>query len=91
MSDVEITANKNTSLTEFPFVTSGCALVRARLTTRGFDNRALRGRVAEVIADSLQKPADASVELRCARVRLCDRFPLYGPVQSRPRWSDPIP
>ncbi|APD48188.1 MULTISPECIES: serine hydroxymethyltransferase [Synechococcaceae] len=82
MSDVNITANKNTVPfdPESPFVTSGLRIGSAALTTRGFDTEAFE-EVAEVIADRLQKPADAVVELRCReRVKaLCDRSPLYGP------------
>jgi len=61
-------------------VTSGLRIGSAALTTRGFDTEAFE-EVAEVIADRLQKPADAVVELRCReRVKaLCDRSPLYGP------------
>ncbi|MCT0204080.1 serine hydroxymethyltransferase [Synechococcus sp. CS-602] len=82
MSDVNITANKNTVPfdPESPFVTSGLRIGSAALTTRGFDTEAFE-EVADVIADRLQKPTDAVVELRCReRVKaLCDRFPLYGP------------
>ncbi|NQV11658.1 MAG: serine hydroxymethyltransferase, partial [Cyanobacteria bacterium] len=82
VSDVNITANKNTVPfdPESPFVTSGLRIGSAALTTRGFDTEAFE-EVAEVIADRLQKPTDAVVELRCReRVKaLCARFPLYGP------------
>lgn len=82
MSDVNITANKNTVPfdPESPFVTSGLRIGSAALTTRGFDTEAFE-EVADVIADRLQKPTDAVVELRCReRVKaLCDRSPLYGP------------
>jgi glycine hydroxymethyltransferase len=81
VSDVHITANKNTVPfdPESPFVTSGLRLGTAACTTRGFDADAFR-EVADVIADRLLSPDDAGVEQRCRdRVAdLCARFPLYG-------------
>ncbi|WP_115119957.1 serine hydroxymethyltransferase [Synechococcus sp. UW105] len=80
VSDVNITANKNTVPfdPESPFVTSGLRLGTAALTTRGFDADAF-AEVADVIADRLLNPEDDAVQSRC-RVRvldLCRRFPLY--------------
>ncbi len=62
VSDVNITANKNTVPfdPESPFVTSGLRLGTAALTTRGFDEEAFR-EVADVIADRLLKPQDESI------------------------------
>ncbi|MFL0740601.1 MAG: serine hydroxymethyltransferase [Prochlorococcus sp.] len=81
VSDVNITANKNTVPfdPESPFVTSGLRLGTAALTTRGFDEEAFR-EVADVIADRLLKPEDDAVKAQCfERVRqLCRRFPLYS-------------
>lgn len=81
LSDVNITANKNTVPfdPESPFVTSGLRLGTAALTTRGFDEAAFQD-VAEVIANRLLQRDDSVVELQCReRVRaLCERFPLYG-------------
>ena len=81
VSDVHITANKNTVPfdPESPFVTSGLRLGTAACTTRGFDEAAFR-EVADVIADRLLNPEDATIEERCrTRVAtLCSRFPLYG-------------
>jgi len=81
VSDVHITANKNTVPfdPESPFVTSGLRLGTAALTTRGFDTAAFR-EVADVIADRLHQPEDDAVQQRClARVEaLCARFPLYA-------------
>ena len=81
VSDVNITANKNTVPfdPESPFVTSGLRLGTAALTTRGFDEEAFR-EVADVIADRLLKPEDDAVKEQCfERVRqLCRRFPLYS-------------
>ena len=81
VSDVHITANKNTVPfdPESPFVTSGLRLGTAALTTRGFDAAAFR-EVADVIADRLLNPEDDAIQARClARVAsLCSRFPLYA-------------
>jgi glycine hydroxymethyltransferase len=81
VSDVHITANKNTVPfdPESPFVTSGLRLGSAALTTRGFDTAAFV-EVADVIADRLQHPEDAAIELRCRErvAALVARFPLYG-------------
>ena len=80
VSDVHITANKNTVPfdPESPFVTSGLRLGTAALTTRGFDAEAFR-EVADVIADRLLNPEDDAIQQRClSRVEvLCSRFPLY--------------
>jgi len=81
VSDVHITANKNTVPfdPESPFVTSGLRLGTAACTTRGFDEAAFR-EVADVIADRLLNPEDSDIEESCrTRVAaLCSRFPLYG-------------
>jgi len=81
VSDVHITANKNTVPfdPQSPFVTSGLRLGTAACTTRGFDEAAFR-EVADVIADRLLNPEDAAIEQRCRdRVAaLCERFPLYA-------------
>ena len=83
VSDVHITANKNTVPfdPESPFVTSGLRLGTAALTTRGFDEQAFH-EVADVIADRLLNPADDAIQARCLeRVSdLCERFPLYAPA-----------
>ena len=81
VSDVHITANKNTVPfdPESPFVTSGLRLGTAALTTRGFDLAAFK-EVADVIADRLYHPEDDAIRQRCLeRVSpLCARFPLYA-------------
>ena len=81
VSDVHITANKNTVPfdPESPFVTSGLRLGTAALTTRGFDVDAFR-EVADVIADRLHHPEDDAIRQRCLeRVSiLCSRLPLYA-------------
>ncbi|MFO8237666.1 MAG: serine hydroxymethyltransferase [Prochlorococcaceae cyanobacterium] len=81
VSDVHITANKNTVPfdPESPFVTSGLRLGSAACTTRGFDQAAF-AEVADVIADRLLNPEDAAIEQRCRErvAALCERFPLYA-------------
>ena len=66
VSDVNITANKNTVPfdPESPFVTSGLRLGTAALTTRGFDTAAF-AEVADVITDRLLNPNDDAVQARC--------------------------
>jgi glycine hydroxymethyltransferase len=81
VSDVHITANKNTVPfdPQSPFVTSGLRLGTAAMTTRGFDEAAF-AEVADVIADRLLNPDDSAIEQRCRErvAALCQRFPLYG-------------
>jgi glycine hydroxymethyltransferase len=81
VSDVHITANKNTVPfdPQSPFVTSGLRLGTAACTTRGFDEAAFR-EVADVIADRLLNPEDAAIEQRCRErvAALCERFTLYA-------------
>jgi glycine hydroxymethyltransferase len=81
VSDVNITANKNTVPfdPQSPFVTSGLRLGTAACTTRGFDQGAFV-EVADVIADRLLNPEDDAIEQRCRErvADLCRRFPLYG-------------
>jgi glycine hydroxymethyltransferase len=80
VSDVHITANKNTVPfdPQSPFVTSGLRLGTAAMTTRGFDEAAFR-EVADVIADRLLNPEDGAIEQQCRErvAALCERFPLY--------------
>ena len=84
VSDVQITANKNTVPfdPQSPFVTSGLRLGTAACTSRGFDDAAFR-EVADVIADRLLNPEDATIEQRCRErvAALCERFPLYTPAR----------
>ncbi len=87
VSDVNITANKNTVPfdPESPFVTSGLRLGTAALTTRGFDEQAFT-EVADVIADRLLNPEDDAVQARCKQrvLDLCGRFPLYAAASTVP-------
>ena len=81
VSDVHITANKNTVPfdPESPFVTRGLRLGTAALTTRGFDAEAFR-EVGDVIADRLLNPEDDQIREQCLQrvSALCERFPLYA-------------
>lgn len=80
VSEVNITANKNTVPfdPESPFVTSGLRLGSPAMTTRGMGTTEFT-EIANIIADCLLSPEDASVLNDCrARVAsLCERFPLY--------------
>jgi len=81
VSDVKITANKNTVPfdPESPFVTSGLRLGSAALTTRGFDEQAFED-VGNIIADRLLNPNDDEIkEKSISKVsELCNKFPLYS-------------
>ncbi|ODR83053.1 serine hydroxymethyltransferase [Haladaptatus sp. W1] len=77
---VGIVVNKNTVPGESrsPMVTSGIRIGTPAVTTRGFDEEAMRT-VAETIADVLDAPDDEDV-LERARGdvnRLCQEFPIY--------------
>jgi len=80
VSDVNITANKNTVPfdTASPFVTSGLRLGAPAMTTRGLGAEEFK-EIADIIADRLLNPIDANIEARCLErvANLCDRFPLY--------------
>jgi glycine hydroxymethyltransferase len=85
VSEVNITANKNTVPfdPESPFVTSGLRLGSPAMTTRGMGTVEFT-EIANIIADRLLNPEDASVAADCrTRVaQLCDRFPLYPHLMS---------
>ena len=80
VSAVNITANKNTVPfdPESPFVTSGLRLGSPAMTTRGLGTVEFT-EIANIIADRLQNPEDATIETQCRQrvAVLCDRFPLY--------------
>ena len=80
VSDVHITANKNTVPfdPESPFVTSGLRLGSPAMTTRGM-GEAEFVEIANIIADRLLNPNDDATGENCLRrvAALCDRFPLY--------------
>jgi glycine hydroxymethyltransferase len=88
VSDVNITANKNTVPfdPESPFVTSGLRLGSPAMTTRGMGETEFV-EIANIIADRLLSPEDDTVAANC-RTRigtLCQKFPLY------PHLSMPVP
>ena len=88
VSGINITANKNTVPfdPESPFVTSGLRLGSPAMTTRGL-NTAEFVEIADIIADRLLDPEDATIAESCTRrvADLCARFPLY------PHLSIPVP
>jgi glycine hydroxymethyltransferase len=81
LGQAHITVNKNAipKDPQKPFVTSGIRIGSPAMTTRGFTEIEAE-RVAHLVADVLDAPADEAV---LARVRdevagLCRRFPVYG-------------
>ena len=81
VSDIKITANKNTVPfdPESPFVTSGLRLGSAALTTRGFNEQAFED-VGNIIADRLLNPNDEEIKENSIKKvsELCKKFPLYS-------------
>jgi glycine hydroxymethyltransferase len=88
VSDVRITANKNTVPfdPESPFVTSGLRLGSPAMTTRGM-GEAEFVEIANIISDRLLNPEDDAIANNCLRriATLCDKFPLY------PHLTMPVP
>jgi glycine hydroxymethyltransferase len=88
VSDVNITANKNTVPfdPESPFVTSGLRLGSPAMTTRGMGTTEFV-EIANIIADRLLNPEDDKIASNCIRriATLCEEFPLY------PHLSMPVP
>ena len=80
LEDVGITANKNTvpNDPQSPFVTSGIRLGAAAVTTRGFDENAMK-EVARIIATAIKNSDNENVlkSLREDSLALCKKFPLY--------------
>ncbi|MBO8165321.1 MAG: serine hydroxymethyltransferase [Brevibacillus sp.] len=80
LDEVNITTNKNTIPydPESPFVTSGIRMGTPAVTTRGFDEEAMK-EVAAIIALTLKNPEDQAKheEARQRVAALCSRFPLY--------------
>jgi glycine hydroxymethyltransferase len=76
-----ITVNKNAipNDPQKPAVTSGIRIGSPAMTTRGF-GRAEAARLAHLIADALDKPADeAHLQRVAADVKaMCAKFPVYG-------------
>ena len=88
MSEIHITANKNTVPfdPQSPFVTSGLRLGSPAMTTRGLGTTEFQ-EIANIIADRLLNPEDETTKHDCLRrvAALCDRFPLY------PHLNIPVP
>ena len=88
VSDVNITANKNTVPFDpaSPFVTSGLRLGAPAMTTRGM-GEAEFVEIANIIADRLLNPEDEQIATDCRHriATLCGKFPLY------PHLSMPVP
>ena len=82
VSDVNITANKNTVPfdPQSPFVTSGLRLGTAAMTTRGFNENAFI-KIADIIANILLNPEDSIIKKKAQEEikNLCIEFPLYAP------------
>lgn len=80
LDDVRVTVNKNAIPfdPEKPFVTSGLRMGTPAVTTRGFDEAAMR-EVAQIIALTLKNPDDKTAhdEARQRVGQLCDSYPLY--------------
>jgi glycine hydroxymethyltransferase len=80
LDEVNITTNKNTIPfdAESPFVTSGVRMGTPAVTTRGFDEEAMK-ELASIIALALKNPEDAAKhdEARQRVAALCQRFPMY--------------
>ena len=80
VSDVNITANKNTVPfdPESPFVTSGLRLGSPAMTTRGMGVKEFT-EIGNIIADRLLNPDSESVAQDCRQrvAALCESFPLY--------------
>ena len=81
LGQVHITVNKNAipNDPEKPMVTSGIRLGSPAMTTRGFGTHEAMV-TANLIADVLEKPADAAVaqSVRQKVAELTRRFPVYG-------------
>jgi glycine hydroxymethyltransferase len=86
VSDVNITANKNTVPFDpaSPFVTSGLRLGSPAMTSRGMGVAEFT-EIANIIADRLTNPESDVIASDCRdRVAaLCSRFPLYPHLNLR--------
>ena len=80
MSEINITANKNTVPfdPQSPFVTSGLRLGSPAMTSRGMGVKEFET-IGDIIADRLLNPTDESVADKCRAgvAALCAEFPLY--------------
>ncbi|WP_047150780.1 serine hydroxymethyltransferase [Aneurinibacillus tyrosinisolvens] len=84
LDEVGITTNKNTIPYDpaSPFVTSGVRLGTPAVTSRGFDEEAMK-EVAAIIALTLKNPEDQAKqeEARNRVAALCEKFPMYPGIQ----------
>ena len=79
LDEVYITANKNTVPGEkrSPFTTSGVRLGTPAVTTRGMKEPEMV-KIADMIADIIEKGEAAVEDVRARALELCKAFPLYG-------------
>ncbi|MCB1948878.1 serine hydroxymethyltransferase [Nitrosomonas sp.] len=81
LEHAHITVNKNAipNDPQKPFVTSGIRIGTPAMTTRGFKEIESE-QLANMIADVLEAPSDATVIARVAKEAkaLCAKFPVYG-------------
>ena len=81
LGQAHITVNKNSipNDPQKPFVTSGIRIGTPAMTTRGFTEIEAE-KVANLIADVLDQPADEAViaKVREKAAELCKKFPVYG-------------
>lgn len=84
LDEVNITTNKNTIPydEQSPFVTSGVRMGTPAVTSRGFDEEAMK-EVASIIALTLKNPEDQAKheEARQRVAALCQRFPMYAGLE----------
>lgn len=80
LEEVGITANKNTvpNDPQSPFVTSGIRLGTPAVTTRGFNEEAMK-EVANIISEAIKNSDNKEMlkELKDRSLALCKKFPLY--------------
>ena len=80
LEEVGITANKNTvpNDPQSPFVTSGIRLGTAAVTTRGFNEDAMK-KIANIISEAINNSDNKNklAELKEISANLCEEFPLY--------------
>ena len=79
LGEANITANKNTVPREkrSPFVTSGVRIGTPAVTTRGMKEPEMV-KIADMIADIIEKGEAAVEDVRARALELCKAFPLYG-------------
>jgi glycine hydroxymethyltransferase len=84
LEEIGITANKNTIPNDprSPFVTSGIRLGTPALTTRGFDETAMKT-LGGLIASAILNPSQPLAPLRQAVKALGANFPLYPELPAR--------